>query len=104
MCRRFLALCAYVRMVWASFYTVFFSDLNPQVYFCDQVCKYGFTRMLLMSYLITFSYSSGINVHTSFKDIHTCASRKSFKDMKSVKWITCHVSAWVYMYMYQICT
>ncbi|XP_046636949.1 alpha-1,3/1,6-mannosyltransferase ALG2-like [Daphnia pulicaria] len=34
---RFLALCAYVRMVWASFYTVFFSDLNPQVYFCDQV-------------------------------------------------------------------
>lgn len=67
-------MCAYVRMVWASFYTVFFSDLNPQVYFCDQVCKYGFTRMLLMSYLITFSYSSGINVHTSFKDIHLCAS------------------------------
>ncbi|KZS10906.1 alpha-1,3/1,6-mannosyltransferase ALG2 isoform X1 [Daphnia magna] len=34
---RFLALCAYIRMLWASFYTVFLSDMQPQVYFCDQV-------------------------------------------------------------------
>lgn len=35
---RFFALCAYIRMIWASFYTVFCSDLCPQVFFCDQVC------------------------------------------------------------------
>lgn len=38
-CGRFLALCAYVRMIWASLYTVFFSEMDPQVYFCDQVCQ-----------------------------------------------------------------
>ena len=35
---RFLALCAYIRMIWAAFYAVFASDMQPQVYFCDQVC------------------------------------------------------------------
>nr|SVE75125.1 EOG090X069M [Daphnia dolichocephala] len=34
---RFLALCAYLRMLWASLYTVFLSGLQPHVYFCDQV-------------------------------------------------------------------
>ena len=34
---RFFALCAYIRMIWASFYTVFCSGLCPQVFFCDQV-------------------------------------------------------------------
>ena len=35
---RFLALCAYIRMIWAAFYAVFASNMQPQVYFCDQVC------------------------------------------------------------------
>ena len=34
---RLLALCAYIRMIWAALYTVFFSKLNPDVYFCDHV-------------------------------------------------------------------
>nr|SVE69801.1 EOG090X069M [Eubosmina coregoni] len=34
---KFFALCAYIRMIWASFYTVFCSGLCPQVFFCDQV-------------------------------------------------------------------
>nr|SVE93618.1 EOG090X069M [Scapholeberis mucronata] len=34
---RFLALFAYIRMIWASFYAVFFSQLDADVYFCDQV-------------------------------------------------------------------
>nr|SVE72937.1 EOG090X069M [Ceriodaphnia reticulata] len=34
---KFLALCAYIRMIWAALYTVFASDMQPQVFFCDQV-------------------------------------------------------------------
>lgn len=36
---RFLALFAYLRMIWASLYTIFFSDTKAEVYFCDQVCQ-----------------------------------------------------------------
>ena len=34
---RFLALFAYIRMIWTAFFAVFSSELNPDVYFCDQV-------------------------------------------------------------------
>lgn len=34
---RFYALCAYVRMIYAALYVVFFSGLAPDIVFCDQV-------------------------------------------------------------------
>ena len=34
---RFYALCAYVRMIYAALYVVFFSGLSPDIVFCDQV-------------------------------------------------------------------
>ncbi|GFG36231.1 hypothetical protein Cfor_00872 [Coptotermes formosanus] len=34
---RFYALCAYVRMIYAAVYVVFFSGLAPDIVFCDQV-------------------------------------------------------------------
>ena len=34
---RFLALCAYLRMIWASLHVVFCSDFKADVFFCDQV-------------------------------------------------------------------
>jgi len=34
---RFHALCAYIRMIYAALYVVFFSGLAPDVVFCDQV-------------------------------------------------------------------
>lgn len=33
----FYALCAYIRMIYAALYIVFFSGLNPDIVFCDQV-------------------------------------------------------------------
>lgn len=33
----FYALCAYIRMIYAAVYIVFFSDLKPDIVFCDQV-------------------------------------------------------------------
>lgn len=32
---KFFALCAYIRMIFAAFYLIFFSGLNPDVVFCD---------------------------------------------------------------------
>lgn len=34
---RFIALCAYMRMLWAALCVVLFSELKPDVFFCDQV-------------------------------------------------------------------
>jgi len=34
---RFYAVCAYFRMVYAAVYLVFFSDINYDVIFCDQI-------------------------------------------------------------------
>lgn len=34
---RFHALCAYIRMIYAALYVVFFSGLAPDIVFCDQV-------------------------------------------------------------------
>lgn len=34
---RFYALCAYLRMMYAAFYLVFFSDFQPNIVICDQV-------------------------------------------------------------------
>ena len=31
------ALCAYIRMIYAAIYLVFFSDLHPDLIFCDQI-------------------------------------------------------------------
>ncbi|XP_013398500.1 alpha-1,3/1,6-mannosyltransferase ALG2 [Lingula anatina] len=34
---RCAALCAYIRMIYAAIYLVFFSDINPDIIFCDQI-------------------------------------------------------------------
>lgn len=34
---RFYALCAYIRMIYAAFYLLFFSGFHPDLVFCDQV-------------------------------------------------------------------
>lgn len=34
---RFIALCAYLRMLYAAFYIVFQKEPHPHVFFCDQV-------------------------------------------------------------------
>ncbi|XP_055925224.1 alpha-1,3/1,6-mannosyltransferase ALG2-like [Argiope bruennichi] len=36
-CGRFIALCAYIRMIYAAIFLVFFSDYKPNLYICDQV-------------------------------------------------------------------
>ena len=46
---RFLALFAYIRMIWAALYAVFFSKLSPDVFFCDQVILFS-TKCLWSRY------------------------------------------------------
>ena len=36
---RFLALCAYIRMIWASFYIALSGAIKPDVFFVDQVSE-----------------------------------------------------------------
>ncbi|GBM96190.1 Alpha-1,3/1,6-mannosyltransferase ALG2 [Araneus ventricosus] len=36
-CGRFIALCAYIRMIYAAIILVFFGDNKPDLYICDQV-------------------------------------------------------------------